>query len=268
MANDLTEAAGSERPIPKVLTFHRLTREFTWSANNYRPKRMMSLLTRLESAGFSFVPLSEIDQRTAAGEKCCAITFDDGMAELANVLPRLVDRFRLQPTVFVPTGMIGRPNSWDYSYLLAPTRHLSVPEIRELARQGVAFGTHGHTHRCLLRLSRDCAMDELTQSKEVLEDILGQSLEAISYPFGRVNEVLIRQAEEAGYRHGNTMRYPGRQDHPLARGRMAVYGFDTASSVLRKLTPGIGNKVEKSIALAMNRLASGTVLLQRLRSFD
>ncbi|HOP06806.1 MAG TPA: polysaccharide deacetylase family protein [candidate division Zixibacteria bacterium] len=267
MKNERTEALTIVPFAPMILTFHRVSHNFTWSATNYRPERIISLLTQLESAGFVFIPLSDEISSKPAGERHLAITFDDGMAELADELPPLIDRFGLKPTVFMPTAFIGRTNRWDYSYRLAPSRHLNRDEISRLADAGVEFGSHGHTHRCFRNLPVDVVADELRQSRTILEEILGKTVDSISYPFGRIDDTLLKLVAEAGYTHGYTMRYPAFDDRPLALGRMAVYSFDNPASVQRKLGSGFGHRIERVIAAFTNRLSGGTVLLQRFRSF-
>ena len=53
---------------------------------------------------------------------------------------------------------------------------------------------------------------------------------------------------------------------PLARGRVAVYGFDTAFSVLQKVERGPLYRIERLKAGITTGLSGGTRLLNRLRS--
>jgi peptidoglycan/xylan/chitin deacetylase (PgdA/CDA1 family) len=130
---------------------------------------------------------------------------------------------------------------------------------------------------------------ELADSKKLLEDITGQSIDSISYPFGMVTDSITQIAAEVGYHYGFTTRWPYRkakllkteESHHewwvtrakkkteleyhsnLALGRIMIYGFDTPSSVLRKLE-GRLQWLERSKQSVTSALAGGTVLFQRL----
>ena len=71
-------------------------------------------------------------------------------------------------------------------------------------------------------------------------------------------------AAEAGYSDGFTMDFPLSADNPLARGRFAVYGYDTCFTINQKLTGGTFYKVEKMKAGFTNRLSHGTGLYRCL----
>ena len=247
---------------PKVLAFHKLTPQFSFGSTNYSPRRFERLLAFLQGKGFIFQSLeasfSENEPHTLA------ITFDDGYQHLADVLPPLIQKYRFQPVVFVSTKYLGKPNSWDYSYLFRSTPHLDPKSVLTLAALGVQFGSHGHSHINLCRCDEKTLRSELSHSKAVLEDTLGTQVSFISYPFGRYNEEVLEAALEAGYTMGFTMRFPEDGDTALAIGRFGVYGYDTAASIVRKLSGGPFYSVEKWKARFTNRLSSGTAIYNRL----
>jgi len=105
---------------------------------------------------------------------------------------------------------------------------------------------------------------ELNYSKAVLEDMLGTQVNFISYPFGRYNQEVLEATLEAGYTRGFTMRFPEDGDMALAIGRFGVYGYDTATSIVRKLSGGPFYNVEKWKARFTNRLSGGTAIYNRL----
>lgn len=233
---------------PTLLTFHKVSRGLSFGATNYSPRRLRSLLSMLQRRGYSFGQSAE----------SVVATFDDGYAHLREVLPPLMEEFGLAPIIFVPTHWIGRSNTWDYSALFRRERHLSGGEVRELAGLGVRFGSHGHTHRDLRRLTEKERRAELEESKRRLEDILGEAVTSLSYPFGGCDGRVAAAAAEAGYHDGYTMRFPAPGDGPLSRGRLGIYTFDTHGSILQKLERGPLYEVERLIAAATNRLSAGT----------
>jgi len=238
------------KTVPTVLAFHKLTPKVTFGSTNFSPGRFERLLSFLTEFGCSL-----------------SITFDDGYQHLRDHLPPLIDRLGFRPIIFVPTDLIGRLNRWDYSSRLAPDPHLDENSIRELADLGVRFGSHGISHRDLTSCSGVELRSELEDSRKRLQDLTGQPVEEISYPFGRADVRVREAAAEAGYSRGYTMEFPTPDDTPLATGRIAIYGYDTHLTVFHKVTGGRLYRLERLKARITNRLSGGTVLLNRFRGY-
>ncbi len=228
------------------------------------PVRFRLLLGALREDGRSLLPVEDAVRSGGEG-KGIAITFDDGYRHLAETLPQLMEEFKFTPTVFVPTGYIGRDNSWDYSHAFRKDPHLDRQQIRALASLGVRFGSHGHSHVDLARCDNNRLKDELERSRSILQDITGRPVTSISYPFGRVDLRVIETAGAAGYEHGFTTRFPAVPDISLARGRYGVWCLDTAGSVRRKLGEGWPRRMEAAKARVIGGLSGGTGLWNRLR---
>jgi len=263
MANQRDEAE-KLNASPTFLTFHRLSRGFTWGATNFSPQRFRGLLETLLEAGYRLHSTNEKPTRWSTGDPAIAISFDDAYEELHQELPPLMEQFRLSPTIFVPTAFVGRSNRWDYASIFSRTNHLSETQITDLRKAGVEFGTHGHTHRDLTRLDSSALSIELRHSRDQLKQILGESVDCLSYPFGRLGPKVVAAAEEAGYRRAYTMRFPEPDDPAMATGRIAVYAFDSPLSVLRKLRTGRLRGLEALKGRIVNRLSGGTTLLNRM----
>jgi peptidoglycan/xylan/chitin deacetylase (PgdA/CDA1 family) len=248
---------------PKILAFHKLTSKLSFGATNYSPPRFSRLLAFLQRRGYTFQPLEQV--LSEDNPQAIAITFDDGYYHLADVLPLLMDKYRFQPIIFLPTRFLGKPNIWDYSHLFRSTPHLDARRIKGLARLGVEFGSHGHSHVNLCRCDDESLRRELEHSKALLEDIMGRKVNYISYPFGRYNQRVLEAVREAGYTRGFTMSFPEDSDTAFIIGRYAVYGFDACRSVLRKLSGrGLLYNVEKWKAKFTNKLSGGMMLYTKL----
>jgi len=255
----MNQEAATLRP---VLVFHKLLDRFSYGATNFSPSRFERLMvTLLKSGWYSASPGEALSER----ERGVVVSFDDGYHHLADVLPDLIARLDLRPVIFVPTELIGRPNRWDYSYRWRPTPHLDRAAIRRLAELPVTFGSHGGSHTDLTLCRPAHLSREVADSRKLLQDLTGQAINSISYPFGRFNNRVLAAVQDAGYRHGFTMRFPHRSDTPLTWGRLPVYGFDTIWSVCQKLERGPAYQLERFKARIVNRLSGGTVLLNRLR---
>jgi peptidoglycan/xylan/chitin deacetylase (PgdA/CDA1 family) len=79
---------------------------------------------------------------------------------------------------------------------------MSWEEVDEVQRNGVAIGSHTHTHRVLATLDEEAQRWELKQSKAALEMRLGRPVRTIAYPVGRYlhfTPATMRIARECGY---------------------------------------------------------------------
>ena len=158
-----------------------------------------------------------------ATKQHAAITFDDGFANvLHNAVPVLA-RHGIRATAFVSSGHLGdgRPAGSSPGAL----GRLTTAELRELASY-VDIGSHGHDHIDLSRAPRDVIEADLTRSREVLGEILGEPPRFLAWPFGRSSEVSRDIAESLGFAAAfATERYVVGS---FARERVAVYPHDGA----------------------------------------
>lgn len=249
----------------QILALHKVQSGLTFGSTNYSPDRLGRLLAGLEAVGFYFASVDEVISGTAR-PKAVALTFDDAYQHLTTTLPPLMAEFGFSPTVFVPTGYLGKQNRWDYSNIIRPDPHMTSNDIEMLSAAGVRFGSHGHWHVDLTSLSSGELLKEVIISKEVLGKVTGLEITQISYPFGAVNERVMEACRAAGYRQGFTMRFSEAGDDPLAIGRFGVWGFDTLYSVLQKLNHGGLYPIEHLKGRITHGLSAGTSLLNRIRS--
>jgi len=124
----------------------------------------------------------------------------------------------------------------------AEDRPLGRADIQKMQRSGLCyFGGHGHRHRILTKLVDDSLKEELQQSRTILESLLGESVDHISYPNGDTDGRVSDACRMAGYRFGYTVM-PGRVgfavDH-FRIPRILVSGFDGTLSVLKNLARGL-----------------------------
>jgi peptidoglycan/xylan/chitin deacetylase (PgdA/CDA1 family) len=82
---------------------------------------------------------------------------------------------------------------------------------------------------------------EIFESKAKLEDLLGDTVDAFSYPWGQVNPLARATVSEAGYKCAVTTvsRRSTRNDDPFLIPRLTVSEQDTAVSLAAKLWTGI-----------------------------
>jgi peptidoglycan/xylan/chitin deacetylase (PgdA/CDA1 family) len=146
-------------------------------------------------------------QNGGSAKKYAVVTFDDGYADFyKHAFPEL-NRHGFTATVFLPTGYIGA----------GPVRFkgkdcLTWGEIRELRKHGMCFGSHTVTHPQLSTLNASAVKDEIVNSKQTIEENLGESVDSFAYPFAFPEEnvpfvrMLRNALVDAGYRQGVSTR--------------------------------------------------------------
>jgi peptidoglycan/xylan/chitin deacetylase (PgdA/CDA1 family) len=79
-------------------------------------------------------------------------------------------------------------------------RPMSDLEVRQLVDSGlVTIGAHTVTHPSLPSLDRSARERELSESKEVCEQLVGRPILGLAYPFGDLDADVQRQAKAMGY---------------------------------------------------------------------
>jgi hypothetical protein len=76
---------------------------------------------------------------------------------------------------------------------------MSREQILKLRGMGMEIGSHTMTHPLLTRIPANLALQELRQSKQVLEDLLGEPVSSFCYPAGKFNRRTSALIHEARY---------------------------------------------------------------------
>lgn len=181
--------------VPIVLMLHSVADEVVEPVtpnNTVRPRELEELVDRLRKRGYVFKTLSE------AAEKPCrravVLTFDDGCRDNYEILFPIVQRLQLRITCFAT----------DRGERLR--EFLSPTQMREMDESGlVEFGGHTSHHITLTSVAPDVARHEIRDNKTRLEEILGHSVSAFSYPCGRYTPAIVEEVRAAGYRLAVTM---------------------------------------------------------------
>lgn len=128
---------------------------------------------------------------------CVVLTFDDGLiSDFEIVFPLLLER-ELKGSFFITVKNIGR-NGFT-----------SVPHLREMAKAGMEIGSHGLTHRYLVAMHREEALEEIRKSKERLEQQIGVKIKSFAPVGGHYHKWMVEAVKKSGYKVFASM-VPGR----------------------------------------------------------
>jgi len=174
--------------MSSVLIYHSISSrpEPLPSDIDISPARFEQQLRWLARRG-QVVPLSETLSQRSRGR--IAITFDDGFRDNLTVALPLLEKFGLPMTLFVAAGLLDQEG------------YLSEEELREISKHPlITIGAHGLWHRHFNRLAPDDARFELIESRQMLEGIIGLTVDLMAWPFGECDAQLERLSAECGYR--------------------------------------------------------------------
>ena len=116
------------------------------------------------------------------------VTFDDGnLSDYEIALPALKQR-GLTATFFVLTGRLDEPGS------------LGREHVQALISAGMSIGSHGIAHVDWSLLEPAALDTELSQSREVLQELCAQQVTEAGIPFGCYNARVLRALRQHGYR--------------------------------------------------------------------
>ena len=185
--------------------------------------------------------------------RLCHISFDDGKRSNRNLL-KLCDMYDVPITVFVTTSALHSGNFWweyvkaqygdfekfksfDYDIFNGKIESLkkkhtinrssfTIDELCEFAKNPhVTIASHTVNHPILPKVPNDVLEHEMIDSKEELEDILGDKIEYFSYPNGSLGEREIKAARNY-YKCAFTtkQKYPSQTDDIMLIPRIALTG--------------------------------------------
>lgn len=182
----------------------------------------MRMLRLLGYRGLSMRDL-EPYLRGARQGKVVGITFDDGYQNnVQHALP-ILRQHGFTATCYGVSSLLGGTNSWDRG-LIAEKPLMTVPDWRAWHAAGMDVGSHTRTHAKLTELPPEEAREQITRSKQELEQAVGCEVRHFCYPYGWYGPEHLQIAREAGYASATTTRR-GRVhvgDDPYALRRIMV----------------------------------------------
>ena len=150
------------------------------------PERVASLWAAAHAAGnggsavTALLPGSERGLEAAIE---CLKRFDPARRE------RLLERFEAAASA---KGICLKQDTADSS--------MDWEDVRSMALAGVAIGSHTSSHKILTRIPPAEVMEEVTESRRVLQEKLNKCCDLFSYPNGDWSEEVKHSVARAGYR--------------------------------------------------------------------
>jgi peptidoglycan/xylan/chitin deacetylase (PgdA/CDA1 family) len=239
---------GSEPSIP-ILMYHSISEQDETDVHAYYRTatstsmfaQHMQYLRDLEYSAINVAEAVRLLQSRELTKKYVAVTFDDGYADFYTHAFPALSRHGFTATMFLPTAYIGT------SRMQFKGRDcLTWSEVRELRKHGMCFGSHTVTHPQLSTFGNGAVKDEIVNSKQTIEDNLGEPVDSFSYPFAfpENNKPFVRELrnilEDSGYRQGvsTCIGTARQQEDPYFLRRLPMNSLDDAALFSAKLQGG------------------------------
>jgi peptidoglycan/xylan/chitin deacetylase (PgdA/CDA1 family) len=160
--------------------------------------RQMWLLRQLGYKGLSMSDAMPYLRGRKQG-RVAVITLDDGYVDNLEAALPILHRYRFTATCYAVSGSIGQYNRWDSERLGVKKPLMTRDQLLTWWRGGMEVGAHTRTHPRLTRCDDAAVRDEIAGSKAELEDCLGAPVTQFCYPYGDVDDRVVRMTHEAGF---------------------------------------------------------------------
>lgn len=214
-------------PIVDILMYHSVSQ--AGGATSIAPDVFAMQMQAIADAG---VPVITLDDLLAAREggfalapRSVILTFDDGFQDFADAAWPVMARHGFRAIVYLPTGYVGCKEGWR-GIGSPPRRLMGWDALSDLSGQGVAFGSHTHSHPDLTSLDDAAVTAELVRSRRIIEDRLGSPVRHIAPPYG-LADARVRRLIGQHYRTSvsTVLASAGPGDDPLDLPRVEMFYF-------------------------------------------
>ena len=121
-------------------------------------------------------------------KKPIIITFDDGYDDAyTNAFPILL-KHNFNAVFYIISGQIGQ------------NERMNREQIIDLDKKGMIIGSHTVSHPSLTELSNDILVQQLSNSKSNLEQLISHQIVDFCYPAGKYNDNVVSFLKTVGYK--------------------------------------------------------------------
>ena len=193
------------RPQVPVLCYHHIVDRKPKNAYEVSIENFRQQMKALADSGYHTILPQQYYNYLAFGTplptKPVMLTYDDTDEEQFSIAKPEMDKYGFKGVYFIMTISIGRP------------RYMSRQQIKQLADEGHAIGSHTWRHDRVDRLKDLNTIEyggkkievnewdfQLTKTKKQLEELTGKPVEYFAFPFGIWSKPALPKIEERGYK--------------------------------------------------------------------
>jgi peptidoglycan/xylan/chitin deacetylase (PgdA/CDA1 family) len=181
----------------------------------------------LKDNGYECMSLFEYYE-TGHNDRSIVLTFDDGNKDFIQTALPILNKHGFKATVFVLAGLSGKTSVWREDKHI--TDLMDWADVNVIASQEFEIGSHGMFHANFLTLSDTDLVDELTVSKNMIEDAICGAVNSLSYPYCGYNAHVMETVRNTGYKYA--VAGDNGYNEPLALKRRGMHRPDRIKDVL------------------------------------
>ena len=174
---------------------------------------------------YKSLSLSSLFKKNYNFEKGVVITFDDGLIGNYEFAFPVLRKCDFTATIFI---IVNRVSSEGY---------MNWEQLSELSKNGISIQSHTMTHQPLEQLTDEEVYYELSESKRIIEEKLGTSVNYLGLPHGSMNNNIVPIAKEIGYLGicSSTIKFADSINHSFVIGRIPIkerHGIKTFKRII------------------------------------
>jgi len=202
------ESLPEPKPIPKsesipIVMYHHI-RDYDVENDSIgtnlslSPSKFEEQLAWLKNNGYKTITFDNFS--SGSDNKSIILTFDDGYKDAYTNAYPLLKKYGFSGVFYIITSFIGRDDT------------LAESQIKEMSVGGMIIGSHTQTHIDLEKSTVNTISSQLSESKNILENITGAKITDFCYPSGRYNEQSPKNLENSGFKTAVTTESPTNAD--------------------------------------------------------
>ena len=181
----------SRQYVVPIMMYHHVADVDPKRSDTVSPERFDWHMAYLKKHHFNVLPLRTLVQIIKQGKplprKSVVITFDDGSADNFQYAFPVLKKYDFPATIFVITDVV---NTEGY---------LTTAQMKEMLAQGIEIGSHTRRHAYLPGILGKTLLEEIRDSKDMLEQELGVTVANFAYPAGGFTQEAKRIVQTSGY---------------------------------------------------------------------
>lgn len=173
------------RPLPSIRT------DYLGYRLSVAPADFAAQMDLLHDQGYHPVNFNRVRDYFAGvaplPSKPVVITLDDGYRDLYTAAYPVLRAHGFPAVAYIVPNFVGQP------------AYVTQSQILEMDRDGIEIASHTMSHANLAKMSYGAAMNELSQSKRWLEQLVGHPVLDFAYPSGQFTQQTVAAVQQAGY---------------------------------------------------------------------
>jgi peptidoglycan/xylan/chitin deacetylase (PgdA/CDA1 family) len=193
------------------------------------PKAFDEQLAYLSRSGYQSVSMDDVVSRITKGTplppKPVVLTFDDGYADFYTAALPVLKKYHATATTYLVVDFLGKPG------------YMSWQQAQELRDAGMEIGAHTLDHVDLAIQPPASAHRQIDDSRRMLQQRLGASVNSFAYPSGRYTAATVKMVADAGFTSAVTTNFGARHTaaNLLTLARVRVPGGISLPNFTRNL---------------------------------